>query len=74
MTQAFAIDLTGQVCTESLDGALYGGVSNLPSPSTAARWLSTALGGMAIVALLFVHPLQGRSATCPLSVAGSSPS
>jgi acyl-CoA hydrolase len=30
VTQAFAIDLSGQVCTESLDGSLYGGVSTGP--------------------------------------------
>ena len=27
VTQAFTIDLAGQVCTERLDGALYGGVA-----------------------------------------------
>src|SRR5204863_2041321 len=31
VTQAFTIDLTGQVCTESLDGSLYGGVSTGPA-------------------------------------------
>ena len=30
VTQAFAIDLSGQVCTEHLDGSLYGGVSTGP--------------------------------------------
>ena len=30
VTQAFAIDLSGQVCTEYLDGSLYGGVSTGP--------------------------------------------
>lgn len=30
VTQAFAIDLSGQVCTERLDGTLYGGVSTGP--------------------------------------------
>jgi acyl-CoA hydrolase/RimJ/RimL family protein N-acetyltransferase len=30
VTQAFAIDLSGQVCTEHLDGTLYGGVSTGP--------------------------------------------
>jgi acyl-CoA hydrolase/RimJ/RimL family protein N-acetyltransferase len=30
VTQAFAIDLSGQVCTEHLDGLLYGGVSTGP--------------------------------------------
>jgi acyl-CoA hydrolase/RimJ/RimL family protein N-acetyltransferase len=30
VTQAFTIDLTGQVCTEQLDGVLYGGISTGP--------------------------------------------
>jgi acyl-CoA hydrolase/RimJ/RimL family protein N-acetyltransferase len=30
VTQAFAVDLSGQVCTEHLDGTLYGGVSTGP--------------------------------------------
>jgi RimJ/RimL family protein N-acetyltransferase len=30
VTQAFTIDLSGQVCTERLDGVLYGGVSTGP--------------------------------------------
>ncbi len=30
VTQAFTIDLTGQVCTERLDGVLYGGISTGP--------------------------------------------
>jgi acyl-CoA hydrolase/RimJ/RimL family protein N-acetyltransferase len=30
VTQAFTVDLSGQVCTERLDGALYGGVSTGP--------------------------------------------
>jgi acyl-CoA hydrolase/RimJ/RimL family protein N-acetyltransferase len=30
VTQAFSIDLSGQVCTEQLDGHLYGGVSTGP--------------------------------------------
>ena len=30
VTQAFTIDLSGQVCTEQLDGALYGGVATGP--------------------------------------------
>jgi RimJ/RimL family protein N-acetyltransferase len=30
VTQAFTIDLSGQVCTEALDGALYGGLSTGP--------------------------------------------
>jgi acyl-CoA hydrolase len=47
VTQAFTIDLTGQVCTESLDGALYGGVSTGPAfhrgaLASPADWRSSA--------------------------------
>jgi acyl-CoA hydrolase/RimJ/RimL family protein N-acetyltransferase len=58
VTQAFAIDLTGQVCTESLDGVLYGGVSTGPAFHRGAL---TSPGGMAIVCLASRTP-QGRSA------------
>jgi acyl-CoA hydrolase/RimJ/RimL family protein N-acetyltransferase len=58
VTQAFAIDLTGQVSTESRDGVLYGGVSTGPA------FHRGALGspeGMAIVCLASTTP-SGRSA------------
>jgi RimJ/RimL family protein N-acetyltransferase len=48
VTQAFTIDLTGQVSTESLDGALYGGISTGPAFHRGA--LASA-GGMALVCL-----------------------
>jgi len=48
ITQAFGIDLTGQVCTELLDGVVYGGVSTGPSFHRGA--LASA-GGKAIVCL-----------------------
>ena len=60
VTQAFTIDLTGQVSTEGLDGVLYGGVS------TGAAFHRGALaspGGMAIVCLASRTP-EGRSAIC----------
>jgi RimJ/RimL family protein N-acetyltransferase len=60
VTQAFAIDLTGQVCTESLDGVLYGGVSTGPAFHRGAL---ASPGGMAIVCLASRTP-QGRSAIC----------
>jgi acyl-CoA hydrolase/RimJ/RimL family protein N-acetyltransferase len=60
VTQAFTIDLTGQVCTESLDGALYGGVSTGPAFHRGAL---ASPGGMAIVCLASRTP-QGRSAIC----------
>jgi acyl-CoA hydrolase len=58
VTQAFAIDLTGQVSTESLDGELYGGVSTGPAFHRGALASS---GGMAIVCLASRTP-AGRSA------------
>jgi acyl-CoA hydrolase/RimJ/RimL family protein N-acetyltransferase len=58
VTQAFLIDLTGQVCTESLDGKLYGGVSTGPAFHRGA--LASA-GGMAIVCLASRTP-DGRPA------------
>ena len=60
VTQAFSIDLTGQVCTESVDGALYGGVSSGPGFHRGALASS---GGMAIVCLASRTP-QGHSAIC----------
>jgi acyl-CoA hydrolase/RimJ/RimL family protein N-acetyltransferase len=58
VTQAFTIDLTGQVCTDSLDGALYGGVSSGPAFHRGAL---ASPGGMAIVCLASRTP-AGRSA------------
>jgi acyl-CoA hydrolase/GNAT superfamily N-acetyltransferase len=58
VTQAFTIDLTGQVCTESLDGALYGGVSTGPAFHRGAL---ASPDGMAIVCLASRTP-AGRSA------------
>jgi acyl-CoA hydrolase/RimJ/RimL family protein N-acetyltransferase len=58
VTQAFTIDLTGQVCTESLDGELYGGVSSGPAFHRGAL---ASPGGMAIVCLASRTP-SGRSA------------
>jgi acyl-CoA hydrolase/RimJ/RimL family protein N-acetyltransferase len=48
ITQAFSIDLTGQVCTEALDGVVYGGVSTGPSFHRGAL---ASPGGKAIVCL-----------------------
>ena len=58
VTQAFTIDLTGQVSTETLDGALYGGVSTGPAFHRGAL---ASPGGMAIVCLASRTP-AGRSA------------
>jgi len=48
VTQAFSIDLTGQVCTESLDGEVYGGVSAGPAFHRGAL---ASPGGLAVVCL-----------------------
>ena len=61
VTQAFRIDLTGQVCTESLDGELYGGVSTGPDFHRGAL---ASPGGKAIVCLASRTP-RGRPAICP---------
>jgi RimJ/RimL family protein N-acetyltransferase len=58
LTQAFGIDLTGQVCTELLDGGVYGGVSTGPS---FHRGAIGSPGGKAIVCLASRTPL-GRPA------------
>jgi acyl-CoA hydrolase/GNAT superfamily N-acetyltransferase len=58
VTQAFSIDLTGQVSTERLDGVLYGGVSTGPAFHRGAL---ASPGGLAIVCLASRTP-EGRSA------------
>jgi acyl-CoA hydrolase/GNAT superfamily N-acetyltransferase len=61
ITQAFGIDLTGQVCTELLDGFVYGGVSTGPSFHRGAL---ASPGGKAIVCLASRTP-AGRPAVRP---------
>ncbi len=66
VTQAFTVDLTGQVSTESLDGVLYGGVSTGPAFHRGAL---ASPGGMAIVCLASRTP-AGRSAISVEPAAG----
>jgi acyl-CoA hydrolase/GNAT superfamily N-acetyltransferase len=61
VTQAFAIDLGGQVCMESLDGDLYGGLSTGPAFHRGAL---ASPGGKAIVCLAARTP-AGRPAIRP---------
>jgi RimJ/RimL family protein N-acetyltransferase len=61
VTQAFTIDLTGQVSTEGLDGVLYGGVSTGPAFHRGAL---ASPGGVAIVCLASRTP-AGHSAIAP---------
>ena len=53
VTQAFAVDLTGQVCADTDDGELYGGVAAQPVMHYAA---SRSPGGRAIVCLSTEFP------------------
>jgi acyl-CoA hydrolase/RimJ/RimL family protein N-acetyltransferase len=68
VTQAFAVDLGGQVCMESLDGELYGGVSTGPAFHRGA--LASA-GGKAIVCLASRTP-AGRPAIRPQLAPGEA--
>lgn len=53
VTQAFAVDLTGQVCADNDDGELYGGVAAQPIMHYAA---SRSPGGRAVVCLSTEFP------------------
>lgn len=48
VTQAFAIDLTGQICADQFEGEFYGGVSSQPE---FLRGAAASEGGKAIVCL-----------------------
>jgi acyl-CoA hydrolase/RimJ/RimL family protein N-acetyltransferase len=48
VTQAFSVDLTGQVCTESVGGALYGGLATGPAFHRGAL---ASPGGLAVICL-----------------------
>jgi len=48
VSQAFAVDLTGQVCADQLDGELYSGVSSQPD---FLRGAAASDGGKAIICL-----------------------
>jgi acyl-CoA hydrolase/RimJ/RimL family protein N-acetyltransferase len=61
VTQAFAVDLGGQVCTESLDGDPYGGISTGPAFHRGAL---SSKGGKAIVCLASRTP-AGQPAIRP---------
>jgi acyl-CoA hydrolase/RimJ/RimL family protein N-acetyltransferase len=61
VTQAFAIDVTGQVCSDTRDGALYGGVATQPD---FHRGAIRSPGGKAIVCLASIAP-DGSSAIRP---------
>jgi acyl-CoA hydrolase/RimJ/RimL family protein N-acetyltransferase len=48
LTQAFALDLTGQICADQLTGTFYGGVSTVPD---FQRGAALSIGGKPIVCL-----------------------
>jgi acyl-CoA hydrolase/GNAT superfamily N-acetyltransferase len=58
ITQAYSVDLTGQVCAESRDGVPYGGVGTTPAFHYGA---SRSRGGRAIVCVTSTDS-EGRSA------------
>jgi acyl-CoA hydrolase/RimJ/RimL family protein N-acetyltransferase len=68
VTQGFAVDLGGQVCTESLDGEPYGGVSTGPAFHRGAL---ASQGGKAIVCLASRTP-AGEPAIRPQLDAGEA--
>jgi len=68
VTQAFAIDLTGQVCADSRDGALYGGVATQPD---FHRGAIRSPGGKAIICLASMTP-NGDSAIRPVLLPGEA--
>jgi len=61
VTQAFSVDLGGQVCTESLDGEPYGGISTGPAFHRGAL---SSEGGKAIICLASRTP-AGQPAILP---------
>ncbi len=61
VTQAFAVDLTGQATAEALAGVIYGGISSQPD---FHRGASRSRGGKAIVCLASTLP-DGSSAIRP---------
>ena len=61
VTQAFAVDLTGQVCADSDDGQLYGGVAS----QSLMHWAAAhSRGGRAVVCLSTLFD-DGRSRIRP---------
>ena len=67
LTQAFSIDLTGQVCTDQFGGQFYGGVSTQPE---FLRGASLAQNGKPIVCLRSTTPDESESCIRPLLPAG----
>lgn len=66
LTQAFAIDLTGQVCVDQFEGELYGGIS---TQAAFIRGAARSPGGKPIVCLASTSE-AGNSRIKPLLEAG----
>jgi acyl-CoA hydrolase/RimJ/RimL family protein N-acetyltransferase len=62
LTQAFAVDLTGQICAEAREGQPYGGVGSAPAFHYGA---ARSRGGRAIVCVPSTDS-QGRSTVKPV--------
>jgi RimJ/RimL family protein N-acetyltransferase len=67
LTQAFSIDLTGQVCTDQFGGQFYGGVSTQPE---FLRGASLAKNGKPIVCLRSATTDESESCIRPLLPVG----
>ena len=66
ITQAFAIDLTGQVCVDQFEGEFYGGVS---TQAGFVRGAARSAGGKPIICLAATTD-DGASRIKPLLVGG----
>ena len=66
ITQAFALDLTGQVCVDQFDGEFYGGVS---TQSAFIRGAARSRGGKPIICLASTTD-AGQSRIKPQLAAG----
>jgi acyl-CoA hydrolase/RimJ/RimL family protein N-acetyltransferase len=67
VTQAFAVDLTGQICSDQFQGEFYSGVSTQPE---FIRGTANAGGGKPIICLPSTTDDGKISRICPLLLAG----
>jgi len=63
VTQAFAIDLTGQVCADQFEGEFYGGVSSQPD---FLRGAAASIGGKPVICLASTTDNGQQSCIRPL--------
>ncbi|MCP4680285.1 MAG: GNAT family N-acetyltransferase [Deltaproteobacteria bacterium] len=63
VTQAFAVDLTGQICADQFRGEFYGGVSTQPE---FLRGAAESQGGKPIICLASTTEKDGESRILPL--------